>query len=360
MRSFATNIFICTFIFLLFSLSFSSFSLGSETNLNSERCGDLPLETLTQNNSSNISGDRVSLNESSLLKPKDILSNASEIIKPELNPEDEKLLNIKIKDSFLVNKRVTEVFVKGFFFVSVSKVVSVTNSVPLPVFKLPFAEKVELTILLNGGETLLKCLNSLLQRVPSVGVGVKPVKYELGDVEFFAFTSVSAFFLLAFVSSGGSSAKTTTALLPFVPLYSRIKKEKVLEHQYRLLLYQIVSSNPGVSFNQLKEMTALKNGTLQHHLATLEREHYIKSKKDGKKRRFYLNGKKVSPLSSTQQQIIDYIKQKPDITQSEIATLMKMSRQNIHYHIKKMEKEHILKMKHGKGNSSYLIFERKW
>ena len=107
-------------------------------------------------------------------------------------------------------------------------------------------------------------------------------------------------------------------------------------------------------------LSARWSGALRHHLTTLERERYIKSIRDGKRRRFYLNGKKVSPLSATQQQILSHIRENPKVSQAEIAALMGVSRQNINYHLKKMEKDHILRVQQGEGGQSYEVFERRW
>lgn len=214
------------------------------------------------------------------------------------------------------------------------------------------------------GETILTGikdrLNGILERNPLRNEKQKPVQYGLNDMQVAAVASTGAIFLLGAVLTGSSSAKTTAYLAPLVPLYSRIKKEKVFEHERRQHLYQLVGSYPGVSFKHLKQMMELENGTLRHHLSTLEREHYIKSIKDGKKRRFYLNGRKVNPLSRTQQHILHYIRQNPNISQSEIAHLMKVSRQNVNYHIKKMEKQHILRVRQDDSTMSYEIFERRW
>ena len=202
--------------------------------------------------------------------------------------------------------------------------------------------------------------HAILDLNPLRNVDKKPVQYGLDDVQVAAMASTGAIFLIGAILSGSSSAKTTAYLSPLVPLYSRIKKEQVFKHERRQHLYQLVGTYPGISFNHLKRQMKLENGTLRHHLLTLEREHYIKSIKDGKKRRFYLNGRKVSPLSRTQQEILRHIKMNPKISQSEIAQLMKVSRQNVNYHIKKMEKQHILRVRQDDAGPNFELFERRW
>lgn len=203
-------------------------------------------------------------------------------------------------------------------------------------------------------------LGAILDGNPFQGGEQRSIGFALNDVQVVAVASTGILFLLGAVLGGSSSSKATAVMVPFVPLYSRIKREQVFKHERREHLYQLVGTNPGISFNHLKVMMNLENGALRHHLLTLEREHYIKSVKDGKKRRFYLNGRKVSPLSRTQQQILHYIRDNPNISQSEIAILMKVSRQNISYHIRKMEKERILRVRQDDANPHFELFERRF
>ncbi len=213
-------------------------------------------------------------------------------------------------------------------------------------------------------EALKEKLEALLSFKPVPGEDKSP-EAGLNEMQVVTVASTGALVLVGALVFGGSSTKSSAVALAgmggtMLPLYSRIHKEKVFRHQRRQELYQLVSANPGASFNNLKEMSSLENGTLRHHLRTLEREHYIKSVKDGKFRRFYLRERKAPRLSRVQLMILQHIRANPDISQSDIAQLMEVSRQNVSYHIKKMEKQHILKVNRGDGGPQFEVFEKRW
>src|SRR3989337_3529033 len=76
-------------------------------------------------------------------------------------------------------------------------------------------------------------------------------------------------------------------LLFFVPLYSKIKRERVLDHFVRGQIFGYIQANPGEHYNAIKDALGLTNGSLAHHLRTPEREQFLKSKRYGLYRRFY-------------------------------------------------------------------------
>jgi len=120
------------------------------------------------------------------------------------------------------------------------------------------------------------------------------------------------------------------------PLYSRINGEKVLDNDLRDDLYHYIVTNPGINFSSLMRELDLKNGTLSHHLRTLERERFIVSRREGAYRRFYPRGVKVAArdmLSSLQKQILEHVRNHAGHTQSLIASDLNCSRQVASYNI---------------------------
>lgn len=157
---------------------------------------------------------------------------------------------------------------------------------------------------------------------------------------------------LSFIFSNEVSKYSTFAF--FSPLYSIIKKEKILDQETRENIYKTISTNPGISFTELMQKLNLKNGVLAHHLRTLERGEYIKSARDGKFKRFYLWGQNVSSLSNSQKQILETIKKNPSITQSELAIHLNSTRQAINYQIKNLVKADLIRIeKDGRKTRCY-------
>ena len=137
------------------------------------------------------------------------------------------------------------------------------------------------------------------------------------------------------------------------PLYTRLKKEDTLRHEVRSRVYKHITQHPGDSYASILHALDLKNGTLVHHLRTLERERYVKSKKDGKFKRFYPWGTKVGErdpnyLTDIQMKIIEIIKGSPGVSQANIANSLHKSRQSINYQIKVLTEAGLINViKHG-------------
>jgi predicted transcriptional regulator len=127
-------------------------------------------------------------------------------------------------------------------------------------------------------------------------------------------------------------------LLLFVPLYSKIKRERVLDHFIRGQIYGYILANPGEHYNAIKQALNLTNGSLAHHLKTLEREDFIKSRKFGLYRRFYPKHMNIPEdgdfrMNPIQRHIVDVIDENPGISQKEIAMEMNITPPTVNYHI---------------------------
>jgi predicted transcriptional regulator len=128
-------------------------------------------------------------------------------------------------------------------------------------------------------------------------------------------------------------------ILFFIPLYTRLKKEKVLEHFTRGRIYGYIQANPGEHLNAIKRALEINNGAIVYHLNTLERMGYIKSRIDRSYKRFYPTKVKIpersmGELIQIQKDIVRAIKDSPGISQKDIAAKLDISKQLVNYHIK--------------------------
>lgn len=139
-------------------------------------------------------------------------------------------------------------------------------------------------------------------------------------------------------------------LLFFIPLYTKLHKDKILDHFTRGRVYEFIRNNPGVHYSELKRELDLNNGSLTYHLHTLEREALIKAQNIGRYKLFYPTGVKIPKdmepqISAVRQQILELIKTEPGITQKELGLKMgDKSQRTISYHVKNMEREGILRL----------------
>lgn len=73
----------------------------------------------------------------------------------------------------------------------------------------------------------------------------------------------------------------------FLPLYSRIEKDEILENEVRETLYELVQDDPGIHAHALSEEADVGWGTTVYHLRRLERNGFVTSEKRGRYRRFF-------------------------------------------------------------------------
>ncbi len=134
----------------------------------------------------------------------------------------------------------------------------------------------------------------------------------------------------------------------FVPLYMKLRKSKILDNYDRGRVYQYIEINPGEHYSQIKRDLDLPNGSLVHHLGVLEKAGEIKSRKDGRYRRFYTRGTRIPEnnggvLTEVQRRISDTVKDLPGVTQKELASLLGVHQSSINYQMRKLEERGLVR-----------------
>jgi predicted transcriptional regulator len=143
----------------------------------------------------------------------------------------------------------------------------------------------------------------------------------------------------------GSTEIGISLLLPiFVFLYTKIKRNLVLDNYTRGQIHGYIMANPGEHYNSIKGALELNNGTLAYHLNRLETEQIVKSRLDGLFRRYYPASMKMPEpnghaLTEVQRSIMSKIKETPGISQRDIASLMRLSNATINYHLERLLKK---------------------
>ncbi|MEK6852215.1 MAG: MarR family transcriptional regulator, partial [Candidatus Thermoplasmatota archaeon] len=135
----------------------------------------------------------------------------------------------------------------------------------------------------------------------------------------------------------------------FFPLYTRLRREEVLDHFVRGQIYGYIMSHPGEHYNFLKEALKVTNGTLAHHLRTLEMQGFVKADRDGIYKRFYpvemqIPRDKGIRLSDLQHHILTLVRDDGGPTQQEIADRLEVSQQTISYNLRALGREGLVRM----------------
>jgi len=166
-----------------------------------------------------------------------------------------------------------------------------------------------------------------------------------------------------------------------VPLYAKVKKEKVLDGFLRGQIYVVIREHPGIHYNGIREKLEIGNGVLAYHLYTLEREGFIAHNYDGIMKRFYptqnskifLGAMKIDDrfpqkevceegirYSTIQQKILQAINENPGISQNDIVKKTGLSRQIVSYNVKRLCERAIVskqRISFGKGAGYYIAYD---
>ncbi len=154
--------------------------------------------------------------------------------------------------------------------------------------------------------------------------------------------------VLALIVANTEVGKYSFFTIVLLPLYTRLRKEEVLDHFVRGQIYGYIMANPGKHYTSIKDSLKVTNGTLSYHLRTLEMQGFIKSKRDGTYKLFYPLHMKIPQrqgikLSDLQINILDIIRQNSGPTQNYIAKALEVSQQTVSYNLKNMYREGIIR-----------------
>jgi WD40 repeat protein len=199
------------------------------------------------------------------------------------------------------------------------------------------------------------------------GEEIQVIIRNMGKSSSTFFTTSMILLIIGFISITGigcllgSTEVGKLALLTLIlPLYTRLKKEEVLDNEIRGMIRGYIIANPGDNYNSIKRALGLNNGALAYHLKVLERAKIIKSRQNGIYKRFYPasmnipleNGTKISEI---QRLVLLKISESPGINQKEIAKLLGLSKGVINYHIKILYSKKMINMeKKGRNTQCYV------
>lgn len=166
--------------------------------------------------------------------------------------------------------------------------------------------------------------------------------------------------LFSITFAGGTEVGRYRLYPVIFPLYSRLKREELLDQLTRNKIYEYIMGHPGDNYNSIRQELNLNNGVLAYHLRMLEKEDYIKSMRDGIYKRFYPMDVKVQMVNgfgtrSVQGKIIMHLLQNPELTQKDISKALGISQQVVSYHLTLMVKTgHVRAEREGKVYRYYV------
>ena len=149
------------------------------------------------------------------------------------------------------------------------------------------------------------------------------------------------------------------------------RTDNTMDHRSRKKIYNYISANPGVAIAHLSKIFDLNYSTLKYHLKYLERNHVIRSSKEGRNRCFYINDKagedgllEKTPnlylLNNNQQAVLKIIQNNPGITRKKLTSFTKLKRKTLEYSVNKLfEMKLIWRLDRPEGECYEYITEEK-
>jgi predicted transcriptional regulator len=150
--------------------------------------------------------------------------------------------------------------------------------------------------------------------------------------------AIAAVSVFGLAIAGAAAAGTDIGRYKFfaflVPLYTRLKKDSVLDHFERGRIFEYIGKNPGAHYSEIHLNLDLNNGALAYHLKVLEREGYIGSRSFGMYKRFFPSGYKIpeSDFVSIQELLVRLVTERPGIGLRDMASELGVARSTINYH----------------------------
>jgi predicted transcriptional regulator len=122
-----------------------------------------------------------------------------------------------------------------------------------------------------------------------------------------------------------------------VPLFTRIRHEKVLDNFTRGQIFGYIQANPGAHYSAIQQVLDIENGVLAYHLRVLLREEFIVARNEGVFKRFYPRDYKIPKgrtlLTRLQVDILEAVEKSPGISQRDVAHALGESKQVISYNV---------------------------
>jgi DNA-binding MarR family transcriptional regulator len=212
----------------------------------------------------------------------------------------------------------------------------------------------------DGHQQLVRIFNFTVEPDPASPDAGLSITGGAGPVAAVVIMSTVLFGLA--LAAGTETGKYKMMLL-FVPLYTRLKKDKILDHETRGMIKGFVYADPGIHYNEIIRRLKLGNGTAAYHLKTLEREGFIVSRSDGFLRRFYPAGRallEIPPkLDKVQRIILETVQENEGLGQRKIARLLKLPPSTVNRQINTLVKMGLLRLEmHGVTTRCYLVNEK--
>jgi len=151
-----------------------------------------------------------------------------------------------------------------------------------------------------------------------------------------------------FWAGGTETGRYRLLSVLFLPLYTRLHGEEVLDNESRGMIRGAIASDPGIHYSEILRRLEMTNGKAAHHLQTLEREGLIWSRSDGRYKRFYPAGMKLSDvpvsLNRLQAAIFETLRERDGQSKSQLSRALEASFPTVHRHVARLAEMGVVRL----------------
>ncbi len=146
--------------------------------------------------------------------------------------------------------------------------------------------------------------------------------------------------------------------------WDREKQEEALLLDTRRKIYEAVRKNPGIHLRELQRLTGLAMGQLEYHLDLLERVGLVRSRKQGRYRRYFPADSEDDPnlvgivRSRVGRAILEYLLGVPRANHEEIAEAVGVSPSTLTWHMKRLADAGIVERRKAGRHTYYALKDR--
>ena len=139
----------------------------------------------------------------------------------------------------------------------------------------------------------------------------------------------------------GARYRLALLMRPFLTLTGC---DSAMDNRARYLVHGLIIDRPGISYAAVLRELGLPIGVVPYHLDILEREHYVRSVRDGRLKRFYTTD--TTPprdqrrvLEYAREALLAIVARRPGISQKELVRESGIDVEVVGYHLRAMVKD---------------------
>lgn len=147
--------------------------------------------------------------------------------------------------------------------------------------------------------------------------------------------------------------------LAALPLASRLRRDRLLDHPVRRLIYDSIRDHPGVHYRELLRLLGVSNGTLSFHLSHLERAGFVRSFRARGRKLLLPTDRDPRPgdflVTERQRAIVEHLRGSPGASQRDVSSALGLSRSSVSYNLRILCALRIVEATRVEGLSRYVL-----